>query len=153
MLIRRAEKADIEAICTVDARAFGSGPYAEARDQAGNPDWREKRSRDIAAWYRDHYPETFVAVLDDRVVGFAGYKPIEGGTGIIDNNAVDPDFQGRGISTQLVGRVVEELTSLGVTRIEVATAHVPAAVRAYEKAGFRIFETRGPRNELERTVG
>lgn len=49
MLIRRAQKGDVEAICRVDARAFGSGPYAEAKDNEGNPDWRQKRSRKIEA--------------------------------------------------------------------------------------------------------
>ena len=153
MLIRRAKKGDVEAICGVDARAFGSGPYAEAKDKEGSPDWRRTRSRKIEAWYRDHYRSTFVAVVDDRVVGFAGYRPVEGRTGIIHNNAVDPEYQGRGISTQLVERVAEELSSLGAERIEVSTAHVPAAVRVYEKAGLEIFDRRGPLNVLRRTVG
>lgn len=87
------------------------------------------------------------------MVGFAGYRPVDGRTGIIHNNAVDPDYQGRGTSTRLIERVVEELTSLGVKRIEVSTARVPAAVRVYEKAGFKIFDRRWPLNILEKTVG
>ena len=151
MLIRRAELEDIEAICRVDARAFGEGPYAEARDKEGTSNWRQRRMRQIKEWYQDHYRETFVAVVDGNVVGLAGYKPVEGKIGIIDNNAVDPEYQGRGISTELVKRVVEELRALGVERIKVKTAHVPAAGRVYEKAGFRIVNQCGPRTSLELT--
>ena len=153
MLIRRAEHGDIEAICRVDARAFGEGPYAEARDKEGAADWRRRRRRQIKEWYQDHYPGTFVAIIDGEIVGLAGYKPVEGEIGIIYNNAVHPEYQGHGISTQLVQRVVEELTALEVQRIQVGTAHVPAAVRVYEKAGFSIVDKRGPRTSLELTVG
>jgi len=148
-LIRRAESEDIEAICWADARAFGDGPYGEARDKTDHSDWREQRFQRLEEWYQDHNRETFVAVVDGKVVGFAGYRPVEGEEGIIHNNAVDPEYQGRGISTRLVERVVEELTALGVTRITVHTAHVPAATRVYEKAGFNIVEQEGPRTGLE----
>ena len=148
-LIRRAESADIESICRADARAFGDGPYGEARDKTDPSNWREDRIQRLREWYRDHYRETFVTVVDGKVVGFAGYRPVEGEEGIVHNNAVDPEHQGRGISTRLVERVVEELKGLGVTRITVHTAHVPAATRVYEKAGFNIVEQEGPRTGLE----
>ena len=152
MLIRRAERADIDAICEADARAFGTGPYAAARDRGGDAAWRNERRAKIAAWYRDHYRETFVAIVDQRVVGLAGYRPVEGTTGVIYNNAVDPDYQGRGISTRLVRRVIEELKALGVGRIEVATAHVPAALHLYRKVGFVIRDRRGALHILDQEV-
>ena len=151
-LIRRAESGDIESICRADARAFGEGQYGEARDKADRSNWREQRIQRLKEWYQYHYRETFVAVVDGKVVGFAGYRPVEGNTGIIHNNAVDPEYQDLGISTRLVKRVVEELTALGVARIKVGTAHVPAAIRVYQKAGFGIVEQHGPRTSLELTV-
>ena len=149
MLIRRAQREDLEAICAVDARAFGTGPYAAARDRAGDAGWRDQRRAEIASWYRDHYRETFVAIVDRRVVGLAGYRPVAGSTGVIHNNAVDPDYQGRGISTRLVRRVIEELKALGVARIEVVTAHVPAALHLYRKVGFTIRDRRGAHHTLD----
>jgi len=149
MLIRRAQAEDLEAICEVDARAFGTGPYAAARDGEGDAAWRDRRRAEITAWYGDHYRETFVAIADRRVVGLAGYRPVEGTTGVIHNNAVDPDFQGRGISTLLVRRVIEELKALGVARIEVITAHVPAALHLYRKVGFVVRDRRGAHHILD----
>ena len=152
MLIRRAQGEDLEAICEVDARAFGTGPYAAARDSDGDSAWRSERRAEITAWYRDHFGETFVAIVDRRIVGLAGYRPVGGTTGVIHNNAVDPDYQGRGISTRLVRRVIEELKALGVARIEVATAHVPAALHLYQKVGFAIRDRRGALHILDQEV-
>ena len=152
MLIRRAQHDDIEAICAVDARAFGTGPYAAARDRAGDAGWRDQRRTEIASWYRDHYRETFVATVDCRVVGLAGHRPVAGSTGVIHNNAVDPDYQGRGISTRLVRRVIEELKTLEVARVEVTTAHVPAALHLYRKVGFVVRDRRGAHYLLDQEV-
>ena len=77
---------------------------------------------------------------------------MEGNTGVIYNNAVDPDYQGRGISTRLVRRVIEELTERGVERIEVATAHVPAALHLYQQVGFAIRDRRGALHILDQEV-
>jgi GNAT superfamily N-acetyltransferase len=147
--IRQASADDIAAICDIDARAFGEGPYAEARDKVSRPGWRRERRLEIEAWYREHYRETFVAIVDGRVAGFAGYRPVVGNVGVVDNNAVDPTLQGRGISTALVKRVVQELVARGAKRIEVETAHVLAAVRVYEKAGFKVTAQHGARTHLE----
>ena len=67
-LIRRAESGDTESICRADARAFGDGPYGEARDKTNHSNWREQRIERLREWYRDHYRETFVAVVDGKVV-------------------------------------------------------------------------------------
>lgn len=152
MLIRRAEASDVQAICHIDARSFGEGPYAVVRDGEGDPEWRQKRFARLHDWYTAHYAETFVAVVDDKVVGFAGYNPFEGGEGMVHNNAVLPEYRGRGISPLLLYRVIEELKSLGAKRIRVHTAHVPVAVHVYEKVGFKIVETRGALNILELAV-
>jgi len=149
MLIRRAEQGDVKAICRVDARAFGNGSYAEARDKGNNPHWCQQRAQEIREWYDEHWSETYVALVNQKVVGFAGYRPFQGQLAIVDNNAVDPDYQSRGISTVLLKRVLQELQALGARTIQVETAHVPAAVRVYEKVGFRIVERHGPRTYLE----
>jgi aminoglycoside 6'-N-acetyltransferase len=52
---------------------------------------------------------------------------------------VDPRRHGRGIGTEAIGLVVEHLTAqLGHHRITIdPAAHNAAAIRCYEKAGFR----------------
>ena len=84
MPIRRAQR-DIEAIRAVDARAFGTGPYAAARDGAGDTAWRDRRRAEITAWYRDHYRETFVAIADRR-----GAAPHPGPGGLTTSSAAQP---------------------------------------------------------------
>lgn len=152
MLIRRAEASDVDAICRVDAGAFGEGPYAAVKDTEGDPAWRQRRFDRLYQWYREHYAETFVAVVDGKVIGFAGYKPFEGTEGMIHNNAVDAEYRGRGISPALLARVIDELKSLGAKTIKVHTAHVPVAVHVYQKVGFKIVEQRGALNILELNV-
>jgi N-acetylglutamate synthase-like GNAT family acetyltransferase len=143
MLIRRAEASDVDAICRVDAGAFGEGSYAVVKDSEDDPGWRQKRLTRLHDWYSQHYAETYVAIVDDRVVGFAGYKPLEGTQGTIHNNAVEQAYRGRGISPALLDRVIAELKSLGAKTIIVHTAYVPVAVHVYEKVGFKTIEQRG----------
>jgi len=152
MLIRRAEASDVDAICRVDAGAFGTGPYAIVKDSEGDPEWRQKRSTRLHDWYTQHYAETFVAVVDDKVVGFAGYTLPEATKGTIHNNAVDAAYRRRGISLALLDRVFDELKSLGARTVIVHTAHVPAAVSVYERAGFKTIERRGALYIMEKSI-
>jgi len=58
--------------------------------------------------------------------------------GAIRNNTVDPEYQGRGISTKLVNRGIEELKNRGAKIVVVHTMETAkAAQRVYEKVGFK----------------
>lgn len=100
-------------------------------------DWAEQKAADIIA--QVGRGQTFVALVGDRVVGFAGYR-MEGQMGVIANNAVDPEFRGRGIAGLLYARVLDEMKKAGAKYARVHTGldegHAPAR-RAYEKAGFQ----------------
>ena len=81
-----------------------------------------------------------VAELGARVVGFVTfYADARRRVGEIGNNAVHPDFQGRGIGGRMYAVVFEELRRLGMRFVKVHTGgdpvHAPAR-RAYEKAAF-----------------
>ena len=80
----------------------------------------------------------FVAEVDGSVVAFAACR-ISGTEGEIMDNAVDPDYAGRGIGSSLHRYVLDYLRAHGCTRAVVRTgldaAHAPAR-RAYEKNGF-----------------
>jgi ribosomal protein S18 acetylase RimI-like enzyme len=83
-----------------------------------------------------------VAEVDGRIAGFVTFHvDVQPGIGEIGNNAVHPDFRGRGIGGLLYTHVFDELKRLGQRFVKVTTggegdpAHAPAR-RAYEKAGF-----------------
>ena len=84
----------------------------------------------------------FVARIDGKIVGFATYDietvndhPV----GILEHNAVDDAYKGRGIAKKLYDEVFELMKSIGCRAVRVLTGldeiHSPAR-RAYEKAGF-----------------
>jgi GNAT superfamily N-acetyltransferase len=74
-----------------------------------------------------------VAVLDDRIVGFATVL-IADRTGELEGLFVDPDWMQLGIGRALVTDAVANARRRGVTRIDVtANDH---ALEFYEKVGF-----------------
>lgn len=79
------------------------------------------------------------------IVGYATYSVDENRKiGIIGNNAVGPEFQGRGIASVLHKKVLEELKKAGMEIGFVSTLEKDKpAQRVYEKCGFK---------ELARTI-
>lgn len=100
-------------------------------------DWEEKKAESVINQIGKG--QSFVALVGDRVVGFAGYR-LDGQCGVISNNAVDPEFRGRGIAGLLYAKCLEEMRKAGMKYARVHTGlddgHAPAR-RAYEKAGFQ----------------
>jgi len=83
-----------------------------------------------------------VAEIDGRIVGFVTYYAgVKSGMGSLGNNAVHPDYQGRGIAGLLYACAFDRLRSAGMRFVHVQTgldpAHAPAR-RAYQKAGFDV---------------
>ena len=82
----------------------------------------------------------FVAECDGCICGFSSFL-VEGRVGVLKDNAVSKEFQGRGIASMLYEAVFQKLRSEGCLVVRVGTglddAHAPAR-RAYEKAGFNI---------------
>jgi ribosomal protein S18 acetylase RimI-like enzyme len=82
-----------------------------------------------------------VTEIGGQIAGFITFFVINSdrGLGEIGNNAVHPDFQGRGLGKRQYERVFEELRLKGVAIVQVTTglddAHAPAR-HAYEAAGF-----------------
>ncbi len=84
---------------------------------------------------------TFVARVDDRIVGTASLlieeKFIhEGGcSGHIEDVAVHPDYQGKGIGAALVRHLVEQARAAGCYKVILNCSEGTAPF--YEKLGFR----------------
>ena len=95
---------------------------------------------------------TFVALLDGKVVGTASLliepKFIHDGgvTGHVEDVAVHPECQGRGIGALLVARLMEESRKEGCYKVILDCAET--VIPFYEKLGFRKWE-RAMRIDLE----
>ncbi len=84
--------------------------------------------------------QVFVAEQDAQLVGFV-FTHIDQSRkmGEIGLNAVDPDWQGKGIGRTLYARAIDHLKRIGAKAVYVGTggdaAHAPAR-KAYEAVGF-----------------
>ncbi len=88
--------------------------------------------------------EFLVAKLDGRVVGFAGIHRLEGEIGEMSHVgeigiAVHPDFQSKGIGTELLRSCVNLAKSRNFERLEADTqANNRAMRKLVEKHGFKL---------------
>jgi uncharacterized protein len=62
----------------------------------------------------------YEAVLGDRVVGFSEYRPATGRR-IFTHTEVDPEFEGRGVGSQLAKGVLDDVRARGL----MASVHCP----------------------------
>ena len=97
--------------------------------------WQETKTESIRQTWADG---AFVALADDRVVGYVIYK-INNILGKIQDNAVDPDFWGQGINTKLGEAALDAMRSAGckyaAADIKLGEGGVQAR-RSYGKLGF-----------------
>jgi len=159
-VIREVKPEDVEAACDIAAAAW-EPVFASFRQMMGDElfgiacrDWRGQEAQQVReACQGAGGAMVGVAELDGRVVGFVTfYANDESRIGEINNNAVHPQFQGRGIAPKMYEHVFARLRELGMLYVKVCTggdpAHAPAR-RAYEKAGF---STRLPSVEYYRKL-
>lgn len=82
--------------------------------------------------------EILICEREGKIAGFIFFG-MRGKTGIICNNAKDPDSTERGVAQEMYAAVLAKFKAAGMTVATVGTgldsAHAPAR-RAYEKAGF-----------------
>jgi len=105
------------------------------------PDWRKSQAEGVESILRNgEMYTTWVAIVEDRVVGFVAYQLREQElSGEIYMLAVHPSYQNQGIGTQLNYLALDKMRAAGMELAIVGTGgdpgHAPAR-RAYEKAGF-----------------
>ena len=105
------------------------------------PDWRKSQREGVESACKD--VERFnilVAQVDGQVVGFLAYElNQEDETGEVVLLAVNPEYQDRGIGTELNITALQEMKAAGMKLAVVRTGgdegHAPAR-RSYEKAGY-----------------
>jgi len=144
--IRQAVEGDQEAIAAINRRAWSGGITThELIEQRHGPidgcSWIEHIVDAVAAHMRQPDATTFVAEQEGQIVGYAAAqmrkeRPAPD-IGVISYNAVDPDYQGQGIGTALIQRVLSYLQEQGARVLAVWTleADEPAR-RIYERLGF-----------------
>jgi GNAT superfamily N-acetyltransferase len=145
--IRELQQGDLDAIIKFSVRAW-EPVFASFRRILGDPiffrlypDWRKDQAEAVRAGCINDAHHVFVAVADGRPVGFStvALNAFHERMGVVDMIAVDPDYQRRGIATQLVDRSIEFMRERGMDIAAVGTGgdpgHAPARA-LYEATEF-----------------
>ncbi|HZR95910.1 MAG TPA: GNAT family N-acetyltransferase [Gaiellaceae bacterium] len=146
--LRAYEESDLEAIVELSLRAW-QPVFESIRTVLGNaifarlhqPEWRTLQAQVVRSSCTSDAHDVFVAVVDDRPVGFAVVAPdaFHEGMGLVDMVAVDPAYQRRGIARQLMDRCAAHMRANGMDIAVVETGgdpgHGPARA-LYEALGY-----------------
>jgi ribosomal protein S18 acetylase RimI-like enzyme len=87
-----------------------------------------------------HDRKSIVAVIDDRILGFAEFRLIDGEVGFLSYICVASHARGKGIAKQLIAAFLIAHPSLNELNLDVFHTNVEA-VGLYEKLGFRRIAT------------
>ena len=144
--IRPVRAEDEGRLTDIIVRAFGESTLHAKREARygvlGGKTWQERKAAEIVRVLRSNPELIVVAEADGRVAGFCSYAIHDNEHGEICNNAVDPDFQGRGIGHALHRRVLDIMREKGCRYAEVETGQDEPYARAraaYEKLGFEPY--------------
>ena len=149
MKIRQMKPKDMPRIVAITEVAWGDVTVHKLLEDRygiiGNKGWKEKKADEVQALFGRIPDNVIVAVEDDKVVGYASFTiDADNQIGHVQDNAVDPEYQGRGIGSAMNKWVIDHFRSEGVRIVRVGTLlHDKAARRMYEKNGFE---------ELARTI-
>jgi ribosomal protein S18 acetylase RimI-like enzyme len=146
--IRPFEESDLDAIVELSLRAW-EPVFESLRGVLGDSifsrlhqsDWRTVQAEAVRAGCTSIDHDVFVAVNDERPVGFATVQlgAFHEGMGVVDMIAVDPACQRRGIATQLMDRAAAHMRERGMDIAVVETGgdpgHAPARAM-YEATGY-----------------
>ena len=137
---RESDLAEIEAITRVAWKGVIIAELLEARHGVlGGKSAIEWKVEQVSCGCREHPDSLFVAEEDGRVVGYACFHlDPRRSLGEVGNNAVHPDFRGRGIGSALNRHILDFFRAQGLRFAQVSTleSDLPAQ-HVYFKNGFR----------------
>lgn len=141
MNIRKLNKTDFGRIAQITEAAWGNKTmYKLLEDRhgiIGGSRWQDKKIKDILDFCEKTPSNVIVAEQDGIIAGYASFSQA-GTIGNILDNAVSPDFQGKGIGTTLNKWILDYFQSCGIKIVRVSTMeHDSPARRVYEKNGFK----------------
>ncbi len=147
--IRELHEGDLAAVVEFSLRAWDP-VFASLRDILGDPiffrlkpDWKAAQAEEVRVGCTSDERDAFVAVVEGRPVGFVSValNAFNERMGVIDMIGVDPDFQRRGIASQLTRHALDYMRRCGMDIAAVETGgdpgHAPARA-AYEALGFTL---------------
>ncbi len=107
-----------------------------------NPEltWEESKTRQNHTLFSEHPEWVWVLEKDKQVIGYVTFRlRPERNYGVIENNAVDPAYAGRGLGRFMYQHVLQYFRNQGLRFAHVETGldspHL-AARKAYEAVGF-----------------
>jgi ribosomal protein S18 acetylase RimI-like enzyme len=103
------------------------------------PDWRKRQKEGVVNVSNNKEINLWVAEVDGNIIGYIAYELYDDETGEVQLLAVHPDYQNRGIGTELNTFALQKMKEGGKKLAIVSTggdeSHAPAR-RSYEKAGY-----------------
>ncbi|CAN5526370.1 hypothetical protein BH24ACT5_BH24ACT5_05890 [soil metagenome] len=135
LLTRPIQPEDADAVVALYSDVAGEGRWIGG--ELPLSDEKVVSLRNSAA-VSDERAATFVAVVDDRLVGWA-WVGLEsyGRTGI--GMAVAADYRGRGVGRALLDRVIRWSARRGAHKVDLEVwPHNTVAIALYERAGFQV---------------
>lgn len=146
LTVRPARFEDIEAVKTITEAAFG--PMSMGRmsedffgEKLGGKPWHFYKNREVGDYAENNSHLVIVCETEGKTVAYATWLPDpEKGTAQIGNNAVHPDYQGRGIGKLMQQEIFRRMKEDGYRRFMVSTLSVDIpAQKVYEKLGYKKY--------------
>ncbi len=147
--IREFQARDLHTIVEFSLRAWDP-VFASLRRVLGDPiffrlkpDWKAAQAEEVRTSCTSEERDAFVAVVDERPVGFVtvALNAFNQGMGGIEIIGVDPEFQRRGIASQLTKHALDHMRRCGMDIAAIGTGgdpgHAPARA-TYEAFGFTL---------------
>ena len=145
-MIRLFQPSDLEPMVAIAKKAWKK-IFEGFRQQLGDElysilyDNRLQDKRHQLTEFTARFPgQCYVCERNGKIVGFVTFGlNRETKTGILTNNAADPDSGEKGVGQEMYAAVFERMRQEGMIAVTVSTGldegHAPAR-RAYERAGF-----------------
>jgi len=143
MQIRKAKETDISEIVSLTEKSWEGATFAELLEKKygiiEGKRWYEYKGKEIENFRKNNLDKVLVAEENGKVVGYATYHlDKDRKIGTVGNNAVHPDFRGRGIGSALHKEVLKELKNADMKIAVVSTLEVDKpAQHIYEKHNFK----------------
>ena len=130
MKIRKATKKDLKEIAEIYAEEFSKPPY--------NEPWNLKKARNKINIYTK-YCKIWKVILGKEIVGFIIINETQwfpGKVAFAEEFAIKKDFQGKGIGTSILKKVIQMYKQKGFEKFMCFASRKSKALKLYKKLGI-----------------